>query len=369
MRLKALEKRGKRAILALIGPLLRDQPVDPKALTDRRYDRVLVVRQDERLGNVILITPFLEALRNVLPGAHISVLVSDRFGDVLLHNPHADEIISFDKRQFLHNPLRFVRFIRKLRTHRFDLAVDCGPADGLSLNNALMTYLSAAPVRLGYLRGQSDIFLNVLVPRRALEGSEIDHHLDLLRFCFGEVRGGRIKVYLSPQERQGAAEMHRRWGLHEENLMVGMHIGGRGQKRWPMERFLRLAQMLIANYGAKVVLFWGPGERQEIDSIRGDLAGDLFLAPALGIRELAGHLERCNVFISVDTGPMHLALAVGTPTVAIFQVPNYVRYGDQGPRNRIVHRPDGDVREEDVLEVFADLLSALRVEGGGSCGC
>ena len=110
MRLKALEKRGKKVALAFLRPLLGGRPLARKGLVERRLERVLVVRQDERLGNLILITPFLEALRKILPRAHMAALVSSRYADVLCGNPDVDEIIPFDKRQFLRNPLRFMVF-------------------------------------------------------------------------------------------------------------------------------------------------------------------------------------------------------------------------------------------------------------------
>jgi ADP-heptose:LPS heptosyltransferase len=366
MRLKALEKSGKKAVLTLLGALLKSRPLDRDDLVNRQLERILIVRQDERLGNLILLTPFLEALRRHLPRAYLVALVSSRFASVLHGNPDVDAIIPFEKRMFLRHPFHFTVFIRKLRRKTFDLAIDCGPVDDLSLNNALMTYLSGAPVRLGYLREQSHLFLNLLVPRTGEARSEIDYHLDLLRFSFGGPHTGRLKVCLSPQEREKVTLRQRDWGLKEGDLLVGIHVGGRSQKRWPAERFAQLAQRLIHDRGAKVVLFWGPGEHRMIRQFENRPRRGLFIAPPLEIRELAGHLQRCTVFISGDTGPMHLAQAVGTPTIAIFRVPNLHRYGHRGPRHRIVFRPSGDVPVSDVLAAFGDLLKILTRESVGA---
>jgi len=178
-------------------------------------------------------------------------------------------------------------------------------------------------------------------------------------FCFGQIPGNRVKVYLSEAEREAAARLQGRWGLRQEDLVVGIHIGGRGRKRWPVERFASLAGKLIEGHDAKVVIFWGPGEKAQLEAIPEDRSRGLYLAPALGVRQLASHIQRCAVFISGDTGPMHLALALGTPTVAIFRQSNYERYGQRGDLNRVVFRPGGDVEVKDVLEVLAPLLGRL----------
>jgi heptosyltransferase-3 len=362
MKLKVLEKGGKKLVLAILRPLLSSPPVGPEVMLGPRPERVLVVRQDERLGNVLLITPLLEALRKILPRSHMAVLVSNRFADLLRGNPDVDQVIVFDKRQLLHNPLRFITFLRDLRRQAFELAIDSGPADGLSLNNALMTFFSGAPVRLGYLRGESHLFLNLQAPRPLKQRSEIDNHLGLLRFFFGQAPAGGVKISLTPEERQAAAQHLCSLGFREGDLIVGMHVGGRGGKAWPIDRFAHLARRLIREHHAKVILYWGPNERDVIQEFSNEPLQGLYVSPLLQIRELASQLERCTAFVSADTGPMHLALAVGTPTVTIFRVPNFERYGQQGPQNKVVYRPGGDVSVDDVLAAFVDLHSTLSEE-------
>lgn len=359
MKLKGLEKVGKKLILAILRPLLSSPPVSPEIMLSRQPERILVVRQDERLGNVLLITPLLEALRKVLPRAHVTVLVSGRFADVLRGNPDVDQVLVFDKRQLLHNPLHFIAFLRNLRKQAFELAIDSGPVDGLSLSNALMTFFSGAPLRLGYLRGESHLFLNLQVPRSQEKKSEAEYHLDLLRFFFPQVPSGSVKISLTPGERQTAAQHLRSLGLRSGDLVVGMHIGGRGGKAWPVDRYAHLARRLILEHHAKVVLYWGQQERDMIQKFRTKPLRGLYIAPPLKIRELASQLERCTAFVSGDTGPMHLALAVGTPTVTIFRVPNFERYGRRGPKHKIVYRPGGDVSVDDVLAAFQDLCDVL----------
>ncbi len=356
MRLKAIERRGKRLLISVLGFLLGTSPISPRRIARSRLHRVLVVRQDERLGNVLLITPLLEGLRRALPGAHISVLVSPRFADILRGNADIDRILTFDKRRLLRNPLRLVSLIRTLRQGSFDLSIDGGPVDDISLNNSLLTYLSGAPLRLGHHRGDRHLFLTVEVPVVQGSRTEVDHHLDLLRHIFGDVPAGRLKICLFPEERDRAVERHRSWGLRSDDAVVGLHVGGRGKKRWAAEHFYSLAEQLISRYGVKVLLFWGPNERELIRRYRSRTLRGLSIPPLLPIRDLAAQLERCAVFICNDTGPMHMARAVGTPTVAIFRKPNYGRYGPPDQRNRVVYQRDGNVTVDEVLAAYDELI-------------
>jgi len=363
MRLKAIERKGKRLMVTVLGFLLGTSPVFPKRISRSRLRRVLVVRQDERLGNLLLVTPLLESLRRALPEAHISVLVSRRFAEILRGNNDIDAILTLDKRRLLRNPFRLVSLIRTLRRGSFDLAIDCGPVDDISLNNSLLTYLSGAPLRLGHRRGDSHIFLNIEVPVAGGQRSEVDHHVDLARHIFGEIPAGQMKLCLSPEERDRAVRRLRGWGLRSDDLVIGVHVGGRGRKRWPAQNFYDLGRRLIARFGIKILLFWGPNERELIRRFRGENSAGLLIPPLLSIRDLAAQIERCAVFVCNDTGPMHLARAVGTPTVAIFRKPNYHRYGPPDEKNRVLYRRDVEITVDDVVPVLGELIEPHRHHG------
>jgi heptosyltransferase-2 len=360
MKLKAIERKGKSFLKTVLGALLKTRPVPMEDVRPDRIGRVLVVRQDERLGNLLLITPLLHELRRVLPRARITALASRRFGDILRGNDDIDTLLTFDKRELLRNPLRLVRLIRTLRRASFDLAIDCGPVDDISLNNSLLTYLSGAPLRLGHRRGESRPFLNLEVPVAGGERAEVDHHLDLLRYLFGDVPAGPMRLRLFPGEQDRAARRLRDRGLRDDDTVIGVHIGGRGGKRWAAENFRSLSEQLIFRFGVKILLFWGPNEEELIGRFRDRPVEGLLIAPLLTIRDLAAHIQRCAVFVCNDTGPMHLARAAGTPTVAIFRRANYQRYGPPDEHNRVIYRPDGEVAVDDVLSTVRELIEPRR---------
>jgi len=354
--MKSIERRGKRLVVSVLGFLLGAPSVSSKRISPDRLRRVLVVRQDERLGNVLLITPLLEGLRRALPEARIVVLVSRRFADVLRSNGDIDSLKTFDKKELLKNPLRLVALIRWLRRGSFDLAVDCGPIDDLSLNNSLLTYLSGAPLRLGHQRADSHLFLNLLVPPRTGDRSEADRHLDLLRYLFEKVSAGPVKLTLQPEERVRARQRWQALGF-PGGRVVAIHVGGRGSKQWGWDNFLSLAERLISEDGVRVILYWGPDEKDLVGRLRDRPRPGLVLSPPLSVRDLAAQLELCAVFVGNDTGPMHLAVAVGTPTVAVFLKANYTRYGPRQDTHRIIYHPDGKVSPDDVHRAVRELLA------------
>jgi heptosyltransferase-2/heptosyltransferase-3 len=150
--------------------------------------------------------------------------------------------------------------------------------------------------------------------------------------------------------------------MRDEDLVLGLHVGGRGGKRWPADRFLALAERMLSGDGTRIILFWGPGEHEVVEQFRDRSLPGLFISPLLPVRDLAAQLEQCTAVICGDTGPMHLARAVGTPTVAIFLVPNYERYGHRGRHNRIVYSPGGEVAVDHVYGAVQDLLVQLKEE-------
>jgi ADP-heptose:LPS heptosyltransferase len=356
MRLKAVERNGKRLLMAIMGPLLGTRPVSQGWVHRRRLRRILVVRQDERLGNVLLITPLLEGLRRVLPKARISVLVSRRFAPVLQGNGDIDQLLTFDKRQLLKHPLRLAAFLKGLRRGSFDLAIDCGPVDDVSLNNSLLTYLSGARWRVGHQRGNSHIFLNLSVPRRNGERHETERHLDLLRHLFGDIPAGPPKILLRPEERARAVQRWRTWGLGDAERAVAVHLGGRGDKQWGIERYRMLADRLVSQDGVKVILFWGPDEKEMVQRLDAGSRPGVIVSPLLAVRDLAAQIEMCSVFVGNDTGPLHLASAVRTPTVAVFLQPNFNRYGPRGGENIVIHHPHGHITTEQVHAAVRELL-------------
>lgn len=358
---KQIERGGKRLLragLRVTFPGGRPMKVVPSA---QDVQRVLVIRSDNRLGNLLMVTPLLEGLRKIWSHAQIHVLVSaDAYPDVYRNHPHIDGVLIAPKKQMARNPIRALSFIRKLRKASYDVVFDASHMHEFSLTSALAARLSGAPYRIGYNRGEADRFLSVLVeaPKESLH--ECSVHLNLLQSVVEE------PLELEPQslrptyiptmaEREQAGRRWKKWGLGTK--VVGIFLGARGKKRWPVERFLELVEQLSTK-GFQCALFGGPAEHALLKKLPNTQKGTL--VPVLPVREFAAVLENCEWVVSADTGPMHLAVALGKPVVSIFTGSDPQRYGyGHLVCHRVVGSPSKDTAVAEVLSAFEALNSTL----------
>lgn len=359
---KATERAGKQVVRAALRVWLRpgrraDSPVP------EHVRRVCVVRGDNRLGNLLLITPLLVECRRIFANAQLDVLISgDAYPDVYRHQTFLDEVVTAPKKRMARNPLRTIPFSRMLRERKYDVVIDASHMHEFSLTTAWAAQLTRAPWRVGYARGDAELFLNWLVniPTED-ELHECDVHLQLLRDLLpdADVLGPRRAAPhydVQSDEKRDAAERFRAWGLTPAEP-IGLFVGARGRKKWPVSRFVEIAEKLVAS-GTPCILFGGPVEQDELDGLQTSAV----VAPPLDLRAFAAALASCRLVVSADTGPMHLAVAVGCPTVELFFASDPRRYGYAHLDEHLVVEGNADegIAPETVLDAVTQLLPAHR---------
>ncbi len=354
---KRFERAGSRVLRALLCAVL-PRPTPPAASLDpSAVRRVLIVRQDSRLGNLLFLTPLLKAIREAFPAAATDVLISDAYGEVFRHNPNVAGLLVLPKAMFWPDPSLPWRLLAAVRRSRYDLAIDASAAQSFSLSGALITALTGAPRTVGFDRGDARTFLNTLVPPPQGPLHITDNLLCLLRHAAPGAAAGAVaaqpEFFLSPAERAEGRALWTSWGLAERD--VAIFVGARAEKRWPIGNFLELAGRILAS-GRRCALFAGPAERALISGLKAPAGA--FLAPALPLRGFAAALAQARAFITGDTGPMHLAVALGVPTVEIFQGTEPWKFGYAHlPGHRLI---DAGGREVPVDEVWRALDGLLR---------
>jgi heptosyltransferase-3 len=331
--------------------------------------RVLVIRQDNRLGNLLLITPFLHSLRRSLPRARIFLLVSDAYPELFEGNRDIDGLIILRKREFLRLPWKAARFLRRLRHEGFDMAIDLSHPHSFSLSSALLARLSGAPHRLGFERGDSRHYLTLRTARPLSRLHESDAFLLLLERIGQKGVPGPLRYAVRKDERAWAGEELARLGAPggSGSHLIGIFTGGRGKKRLEIDEYIEIARSIEAGAPGRIVFLLGPRERPRSGEFEEASGGRWIVAPGYSLRKFAALLSALDVLVTPDSGPMHLASAIGVPVVALFREDAAWRYGPRGTDDRTLLFTEAVDRGE-VARAVARILEEGEKRRGPHAG-
>jgi lipopolysaccharide heptosyltransferase I len=324
------------------------------------------------LGDVVHALPVADALAAALPRARLTWLVERREAALLRDHPALTEVIDVDTRawrrartprQALAVARSLLALRRRLRAARYDVAIDL---QGLVKSGAV-TLATGAPVRIGFAAGWSREWLSAAFTNRRVTPPPdarhvVDQYLALLGPLGVTSRPGAARIRL-PSRAAAETRIDDFFvgaGLKPRRRLVVLNPGaGRAAKRWPVERFRELAARLCHDGDAQVLVLWGPSERETARAIAEIPAPRPALAPATDIDELVAVVRRASVMVAGDTGPLHLAAAVGTPCVGLYGPTSAERNGPYGAGHRTVSAADGRMASITAAEVLAAVLEML----------
>ena len=291
--------------------------------------RILIVRLTA-IGDVIHGLPVLCALRDQLPHARLGWVVEGRAGALLRGHPALDDLITV-RRRWLKSPSAVRQLRQQLRQLHFDVAID---VQGLT-KSAMAAWLSGAPQRIGFgdEKGRElSRWLNThLVKTRA--DHVIDCNLELLEPLGITSPKVRFDVPEQPEDRDMAEKLIAQVGVQEGFALITPGAGW-PSKVWPADRFAAVANYLGRAWGLPTIVVWaGDQERTWGAEIVAAARGHAQLAPATSLTELAALARRARLFVGSDTGPLHLAAAVGTPCVGLYGPMPAARNGPYGPQH------------------------------------
>ena len=285
------------------------------------------------LGDVLLATPTLHALKAAYPAARLTVLVNRGTEDILRGNPHVDEILPLDRGSILQQS----RFALEIRRRRFDTVVDLTDGD----RAAFLTWISGAPVRIGFNaehRWTGRCYTTVV---RGEEGAHrIERDLAALS-PLGIKTGDRIpRLWLTPEDHARVDKLAGELGIPTDRSWVVIQPGARYWfKAWPPERFAELADRLNDRFGYQILVGGSPQETALTQTVVNQAKSRLLnLAGRSDVRTVAALLKRSVLFVGNDTGAMHIASAVGTPVLGLFGPSNPVEWGPRGGRSEAIYK-------------------------------
>jgi len=277
----------------------------------------VLVRGVNWVGDAVMTLPAIRAIRRALPHAHISLLVKPWVAALFERDPSVDEIILYrEKHKGLVGKLRLALELRK---HRFDRAILLQNA----LDAAVLAALAGIPRREGYARDGRGFLLSNALPYHGEDRSmhHVDYYLGLLEKLGMPSTDAEPWIFLDNEERREARERLAALPRPVVGINPGAAYGS--AKQWLPERFAEVARRVITELGGSAVVFGGPTEAQIAADIVGlfhDVPEGSFLnlAGKTTLRELVALTSACDVFLSNDSGPMHIAYALKTPLVAVF---------------------------------------------------
>jgi heptosyltransferase-2 len=309
--------------------------------------RILAVKLAD-LGDLLSVTPALQALRAAYPSSRIDLLVPPQSASLLQGASYIDRILQFDKFPFdrkrglldVQRLWQTARFLVELRMSGYDwlvlfhhLATRWG-----TFKFAAVSLATGAKLRAGLDNGRGG-FLTVRLPDEGFGAMhEVDYWLALVGLLGADASGGwRPHIPIDEKSRARVTTLLDEMGINRARPLVAIHPGAGWYSRariWPVERFAAVARGLATSHGATVLVLGGPDEAPiaaRLVELAGDSGRVVNVVGRTSIVETAALIDRCDLFVGNDSGPMHIAAAVGTPVVAVFGPSNIRAWGPYTP--------------------------------------
>jgi heptosyltransferase-2 len=303
----------------------------------------ILVRATNWVGDAVMSIPALEALRARFPRAEIVLVAKPWVSELYWHHPAVNRQIVYKPTSEHRGASGFLKLAREIREDQFDLAILLQNA----FQAAWMARLARIPVRIGYATDARSALLTDAIepPPPAAYGHQVYYYLNLL-FRAGLTAKPEaveeIRIHLSDDEKTWALKKLDSLGLGGQRYLIGIAPGAAfgPAKRWLPERFGALADRLIGALGADVLIFGSEAEKPLAEEIAHAMKHTpIVLAGETSLRELLSLMAGCRLMVANDSGPMHLAAAMGIPLIAIFGSTDERATGPLGTRVRIVRKP------------------------------
>jgi len=261
------------------------------------------------IGDVLLSSAVLPGLRRAHPGATVDFLTEKFCAGVVEGNPHVSQVLTFDSRTESGASL-----IRRVRAGKYDLVLDLFG----NPRSALLTLLSGASLRVGYRFNWRALCYNVVVEPRGGTVHNVEFNLDALARLGIDGKEGKPFFPVDSRAEAFADGFFRDSGLDPARTVALNAGGGWISKKWRPEEFASLGRRIVEGGTSRILVIWGPGEEQDARRISGAIGEGALPAPPTSLGQLGSLLKRCSMLVTNDSGPMHIAAALGVPVLAIF---------------------------------------------------
>lgn len=267
------------------------------------------------IGDTLLSTPGIRAIRKGFLSAYIAALASKPAKEILLENKYIDELIDYQPRINLPYLIKLPSLLKRLRSKRFDLVI---ALHGNDPDTAPIAYLTDAPHRLGWEESRLSFLFTMPVKTRDNVKHFAQVRLDMLSDISVMPDGIELDMPLNPKDEEEAVAFLKKNNF-QKGILAGLHpFGSKPYKWWPLDRMAKVGDYLYKKYNLQPIVFGGAKEkRSAVEMVNMMQVKPLIAAGELSIRGSAALIKKCRLFITTDSGPMHIAQAMKTPTIAI----------------------------------------------------
>ena len=322
-----------------------------------QINRILIIRLAP-LGETVLTTPVIRALRQHFKDAHIAYMVAPTREDLVSANPHLNEVLTYQS--------SVPKLIYQIAQRKFQMAVVLQPTFRLVLH----AFLARIPFRIGFETNTGGKkLLHVAVPSNT-EQHETQRYLDVVRALGIEVIDDEPEVFVDDAGKAWSKNFLESQNLNDSKPIIGLNPGAAtSYRRWSDDNFTILGDMLHKAYGAHIIIMTGPREGELAHHIAKQMTYSPVIVNDITPMQLAALLQRCHLYISNDTGPMHLSTAVKTPTIALFGGSNPTQWGPPWDKHTVLAREGCELMKtlspkewDEHADVAQQNLNAIKPE-------
>ena len=309
----------------------------PTQIDKSKIQRILI-RATNWVGDVVMSMPALEAVRVNFPESRLSVLARPWVMPLFKHHPAVDEVLPLHTGKGGLSDLNAVmKAVGLIRKFRFDLTVLFQNA----FQAALISYLAGIGIRVGYNTDGRGLLLSHAIPRdpEVMKQHQVEYYLQILRGVGWDAVSKDPCLFVDKRDSEHVESMLLEKGVSPDDLVLGLSPGAvfGPAKRWPAERFSTIGNRASKQWGAKVVILGSGGEKEICLNVRNDMKSpSINLCGSTTLGEAMALIKRCDLFVTNDSGLMHVAAALGVPLVAVFGSTDPTATGPRSEKARVV---------------------------------
>lgn len=339
---------------------------EQKEFSFNNINKILVVRQHNQLGDLLISSPLYRALKENFQNSHLTAIVSPANYKAIQNNPFVDKLFIFDKRKL--KKADNIKEFNKILKSNYDLAI-VPSVTSLSFTSDLLAGLSDAKIKIGGLSlngvfNKSSYFFDIKVEldwRNKPETHVSQRNLDILAPLGITTNNFSPIISISEKDNAEAANFINLIPGDITKPLICFHTGaGKIQNRWSYEKFADLINILLKEYQPRIFFSAGSDDDKEIVKKISSLIGKEFIVFDLpGMSLLAAVLDKTNLFVTNDTGPMHAGASVKTPQISLFGPTDPKMWAPLGENKYYIKKSDdiNDISVDDVLQIIKKIVN------------